>query len=78
MVADAYADALTLLEEHREQLERLSERLVQQRELERVDILTAIGRPQAEPKPAPSPTPRPAPRLVPEGLPLAATGDAER
>jgi cell division protease FtsH len=78
MVADAYADALTLLEEHREQLDRLSDRLVQQRELERVDILTAIGRPSAAPTPAPSPTPRPAPRLVPEGLPLAATGDAER
>ena len=78
MVADAYADALELLEAHREELTRLSERLVQQRELERVDILTAIGRPAARPAPAPEPTPRPTPRLVPEGLPLAATGEADR
>src|SRR5262249_1653438 len=39
MVADAYRDALELLAAHRPQLDRLTERLVQQRELERVDIL---------------------------------------
>jgi cell division protease FtsH len=43
MVADAYADALALLSEHRAQLERLSARLLEQRVLERVDILAAIG-----------------------------------
>jgi cell division protease FtsH len=43
MVADAYADALTLLETHRDQLDRLSARLLEHRELERVDILAAIG-----------------------------------
>jgi cell division protease FtsH len=42
MVADAYTDALALLEEHRGELERLSHALVRQRELERVDILGAI------------------------------------
>lgn len=43
MVADAYADALALLTEHREQLERLTARLLEQHVLERVDILAAIG-----------------------------------
>jgi len=43
MVAEAYADALSLLGEHRAQLERLSQRLVEHRVLERVDILAAIG-----------------------------------
>jgi cell division protease FtsH len=43
MVAAAYADALALLAEHRDQLDRLTERLLEQHELERVDILAAIG-----------------------------------
>jgi cell division protease FtsH len=43
MVAEAYADALALLAEHRAQLERLTRRLVEQRVLERVDILAAIA-----------------------------------
>lgn len=43
MVATAYADALTVLDEHRVQLDRLRERLFEQRVLERVDILAAIG-----------------------------------
>jgi cell division protease FtsH len=43
MVAEAYADALSLLTEHRAQLERLTKRLVEQRVLERVDILAAIA-----------------------------------
>ena len=43
MVADAYADALELLSEHRDQLELLSDRLLGQHVLERVDILAAIG-----------------------------------
>src|SRR5262249_49367773 len=43
MVADAYGDASRLLSEHRGELDRLRERLVRQRELERVDILDAIA-----------------------------------
>jgi cell division protease FtsH len=50
MVADAYADALALLSEHREQLDRLTARLLEQRVLERVDILTAIGNVTSLPK----------------------------
>jgi cell division protease FtsH len=72
MVADAYADALDLLTEHREQLNRLRERLVEQRELERVDILTAIGAVPKLPQRAPRPVPHPVPALRPQGLPLAA------
>jgi ATP-dependent Zn protease len=58
MVADAYADALELLSTHRDQLDRLSARLVEQRELERVDILAAIATPVQR-------TLRPAPTFVP-------------
>jgi cell division protease FtsH len=43
MVATAYTDALAVLGEHRVQLDRLRERLFEQRVLERVDILAAIG-----------------------------------
>ncbi len=56
---------------------RPTERLVQQRELERVDILTAIGRVAAAPQGVPRPLPGPTPRLAREGLPLAATGEAD-
>ncbi len=78
MVADAYADALSLLAEHRDQLERLAERLLEQRVLERVDILAAIGHAPPKPKRAPRPTPRAVPALVPQpGLPLAAADAAE-
>jgi ATP-dependent Zn protease len=77
MVADAYVDALELLTEHREQLDRLTERLVEQSVLERVDILAAIGRvtkltPRSEgQKPRWLPTPRPA------TVPLAAAESSE-
>jgi len=43
MVAGAYADALELLESRRQQLDALAERLIQARELERVDIVTALA-----------------------------------
>jgi cell division protease FtsH len=72
MVADAYADALAILDEHREQLDRLRARLLEQRELERVDILAAIGS-MAPPRAALRPLPRSVPALAPQGLPLAAT-----
>jgi cell division protease FtsH len=63
MVADAYADALALLSEHREQLECLTNRLVEQRVLERVDILAAIGQVSQLPKRTTRPTTRPLPAL---------------
>ena len=76
MVADAYTDALRILAAHRAELDRLRERLLEQRVLERVDILAAIG-PLATPVPrALRPAPRPAPAPVPRGLPLAAAEEA--
>jgi cell division protease FtsH len=43
MVASAYTDALELLEGRRQQLDALAERLLQARELERVDIVAVLG-----------------------------------
>jgi cell division protease FtsH len=63
MVANAYADALALLSEHREQLERLTARLLEQRVLERVDILAAIGNVAELPKRARRPAPDETPAL---------------
>ncbi len=62
MVADAYTDAVALLREHRGQLDSLRERLVASGELERIDILAAIGSVRREPRRAPRP--RALPRLV--------------
>ena len=44
VVADAYRDALALLTRHRDSLERLSQLLLSQGDVERVDIVTALGR----------------------------------
>lgn len=41
--AAAYAGALTLLEAHRRELDKLAKRLLEARELERVDIVGALG-----------------------------------
>jgi len=72
MVADAYADALALLSEHREELDRLRTRLVEHRELERVDILAAIGSGSA-PRRRVVRGPRALPRPEAPGFPLAAS-----
>ena len=63
MVADAYTDAVALLREHRGQLDSLRERLLESRELERVDILAAIG--TVEPRPSRTKRTATRPRLVP-------------
>ena len=63
MVADAYTDAVNLLREHRYQLDSLRERLLESRELERVDILAAIG--SAKPRRHRAPRARTRPRLLP-------------
>jgi hypothetical protein len=42
-VAAAYADALALLEVRRHELNTLAARLLETRELERVDIVTALS-----------------------------------
>jgi cell division protease FtsH len=44
VVADAYRDALLLLTRHRDSLESLAQLLLTQGDVERVDILTALGR----------------------------------
>src|SRR5262249_49061552 len=64
MVADAYSDAVAVLTEHRDALDRLSEQLVRRRELERVDILAAIRQPR--------PVFQPTSAATPDELPLAA------
>ena len=43
LVAAAYAGALALLEGHRRELDKLSKRLLEARELERVDIVSVLG-----------------------------------
>jgi cell division protease FtsH len=43
LIATAYADALALLEAHRGQLDSLAARLLEARELERVDIVAVLG-----------------------------------
>jgi cell division protease FtsH len=43
LVAAAYTDALELLDAHRGELDALATRLLEVRELERVDIVTALG-----------------------------------
>jgi cell division protease FtsH len=75
MVAAAYVDALELLTEHRDQLDRLTERLVVSRELERVDILAAIGRPPTSIEGRSRSNARPS-AARPEDLPLAAAEQA--
>jgi cell division protease FtsH len=44
VVADAYRDALALLERHRDSLDALAQLLLTQGDVERVDIVTALGR----------------------------------
>jgi ATP-dependent Zn protease len=43
LVASAYADAVALLEARRRELDALSARLLDARELERIDIVTALA-----------------------------------
>ena len=43
LVAAAYTDALALLDAHRPELDALARRLLEVRELERIDIVTALG-----------------------------------
>jgi cell division protease FtsH len=43
LVAGSYAAALTLLDAHRRELEALANRLLEARELERVDIVATLG-----------------------------------
>ena len=77
MVAEAYTDALELLTKHRSQLDRLTERLVQQRVLERVDILAAIGGNVTSLRPRERAETQRLPSVAPSGIPLAAADCGE-
>ena len=76
MVADAYRDALSLLAAHRLKLDSLAEALLERGQLERVDILVAIG---GEPEQVASRPRRPKLHLVTEERPAPspATGRGE-
>jgi cell division protease FtsH len=75
LVADAYGDALRLLDDEREKLDALAETLLEQGQMERVDILTALGgspqQRQSPPRPAPPRPERPRLRVVPQPSPSA-------
>jgi cell division protease FtsH len=77
MVADAYVDALDLLTEHRAELDRLSTRLAQARELERVDILAAIGARGAADERASRSRVRGGLKALPNPAPLAAADSSD-
>jgi Peptidase family M41 len=63
MIAEAYRDAITMVEEHRRPLERLARALLASEELDRLEIAAALGEPpQARPALPPA-GPRPEPAL---------------
>jgi cell division protease FtsH len=43
LVADAYRDAIALLEEHRDKLNRLTDALLTAEDVDRAEILVALG-----------------------------------
>ena len=62
MIAEAYCDAIAMIEEHRTQLDRLACALVASEELDRLEIAAALGesRPRRTARPEPGPRPEPA------------------
>ena len=71
MIAEAYRDALAMVEEHRAQLDRLARTLLASEELDRLEIAAALGEPPARPATRPAAGPRPEPALhVPAPTPL--------
>jgi cell division protease FtsH len=62
MIADAYRDAIAMIEEHRAQLDRLAGALVASEELDRLEIAAALSesRPRRTARPEPGPRPEPA------------------
>jgi cell division protease FtsH len=67
MIAEAYRDAVAMLEEHREQLDRLAGALLASEELDRLEIAAALGEPPPRRPARPPAGPRPEPALRPEG-----------
>jgi cell division protease FtsH len=74
LVADAYGDALRLLESDQEKLDALAETLLSLGQMERVDILAALGGSpeQRASHPRPAPRPRRQLRSVRDPEPIAA------
>jgi cell division protease FtsH len=63
MIADAYRDAIAMIEQHRAQLDRLAGALLEAEELDRLEIAAALGKPRPR-VPAPGHSgPRPEPAL---------------
>jgi cell division protease FtsH len=73
MIAEAYRDAIVLVEQHREQLERLARALTASESLDRLEITTALGeaRPRRHARPNPGPRTEPALRPPAAGSPHA-------
>jgi cell division protease FtsH len=63
MIAEAYRDAIALVEEHRTQLERLARALIASEDLDRLEIAAALGEARPRQRTRPHPGPRPAPAL---------------
>jgi cell division protease FtsH len=65
MIADAYRDAIAMIDEHREQLDRLAHALLASEELDRLEIAAALGEPRPGRRSRPEAGPRPEPALRP-------------
>jgi cell division protease FtsH len=65
MIAEAYRDAIALIDAHRAQLDRLARTLLASEELDRLEIATALGEPRPQPRVPPEPGPRLEPALRP-------------
>lgn len=65
MVAEAYAEAVKLLQEHSGALESLAYSLLGQEDLDRLEIVAAIGLDNAPPR-----VRRPAPQMAPQTVPV--------
>jgi cell division protease FtsH len=65
MIADAYRDAIAMIEEHRAQLDRLAGALVASEELDRPEIAAALSESRPRRTARPEPVPRPEPALRP-------------
>ena len=68
MIAEAYRDAIKLIDAHRAQLDRLARTLLASEELDRLEIATALGEPRPQPPVRPEPGPRPEPALRPHNV----------
>ena len=66
-VEAAYTDALTMLDEHRDELDRLAERLLAAEQLDRAEIVETLG--DLVTRPLPSRRPRPIPVQAQHALP---------